>query len=245
MHKDASYYDAFWMETCVGQNLAQYFHDAFEEDAYWFEEIGGPIIVDGGIAFRYSAHERAGSRTDRAIFNGAEVLILRENKIFTVSDYYCDPHRSNLQAVARLAVKRHGATSYAQSGLGAQRTSRFRNKLSSVMDKDRVYLDPDLTLSQLADLIGCPINHLSQVINTEFQTHFHNFLDQYRAGYAKDLLLEESDDPKYVKSVASRSGFRSIEKFNSSFRKLYGVTAAEYHRHNAKEIEPTDKPLSN
>ena len=245
MHKGASYYDAFWMETCVGQDLAQYFRDSFEEENYWYERVGGAIEVDNGVAFRYLTYEGGKSKFGRALYNGAEVLIIRDDKIITVSDYYCNPHAHAIEEIAKLAARRHGQTSFAKSGLGAGRSSSFRNRLSTVMDQEQIYLNPDLTLSELANRIGCPLDHLSQVLNTEFGTNFHNFLDQHRVKFAKTLLLDESDDPGYLVRVALQAGFRSLENFNSTFRKTFGVTASEFHRDKAMKINTTEERLLN
>ena len=35
MHPEASYYDAFWQESCSGIHLAKYFSTNFEFDKYW------------------------------------------------------------------------------------------------------------------------------------------------------------------------------------------------------------------
>lgn len=245
MHKGASFYDAFWMETCVGQDLAQYFRDSFEEENYWYEQIGGAIEVDNGVAFRYLTYERGKSKFGRALYNGAEVLILRDDKIITVSDYYCNPHEQAIEEIAKLASRRHGQTSFAMSGLGAGRLSSFRNRLSDVMDQDQIYLNPDLTLSQLANRIGCPIDHLPHVLNTAFGTNFHSYLDEHRVRFAKKMLLDDSDDPKYVVRVALQAGFQSLEIFNTTFRKTFGVTPVEFHRDRQRKVFPTDEPLLN
>lgn len=78
--------------------------------------------------------------------------------------------------------------------------------------------DADLTLAQLADNLGCTVNQLAQVINSEYGTNFHNFVDKHRVEYARNLLLGESDDPNYEYGVANQAGFKSILTFYTAFR---------------------------
>ena len=96
-HKDASYYDAFWMETCVGKDLAQYLNDALDAEQYWYQQYGVVITIDDGAVFRYSAHNQKDSANGQSLFTGAHVFVLRDNKIFSVSDFYCDPNQSALE----------------------------------------------------------------------------------------------------------------------------------------------------
>ncbi len=233
-HKDASYYDAFWMETCVGKDLAQYLNDALDAEQYWYQQYGVVITIDDGAVFRYSAHNQKDSANGQSLFTGAHVFVLRDNKIFSVSDFYCDPNQSALEEMARWVVRHHGRLRNMRFGLAAVKATQHRDKLSVLMELDRVFLDPNLTLSEVADRIGCSVDHLNQVVTAEFGASFYGFLDRHRATYAKDLLLKESTDPDYVYHVATQSGFRSIESFERSFSKLFGVRPAEYYRDNSK-----------
>lgn len=234
LHKDASIYDGFWMEICAGEDLARYMNEGFDDDNYWYQPTGSLIPVDNGVVYRYSAHEWTDSGIGELVYRGAEVLILRGDKIISVSDYYCDPRQTSLEEVARLAVKSHGRPRRMRYGLGTVKASQFRALLSAMMDHDEVFLDPNLTLSQVADQMGCSVNQLTQLISTEFGASFYSFLDKHRVRYARDLLLKESDDPDYVHDVAATAGFRSFKDFNRSFSKLFKVTPTEFHRDNTK-----------
>lgn len=240
MHKGVAFYDAFWMESCAGRDASEYLRDRFSEEHYWYQQIGNIIPFDHGVAFRYNAHELTDSTIGRVLFNGAEVLNLRDDMIITVSDFYCDPDRTAIEGVANLTAKRHGLPKYVKSGLGTVKVSRYKSRLSALMNHERVYLDPDLTLSQLADQIGCLVSHISQLIENEIGTSFENYLNKHRARFAKQLLMEESDDPDYVSGVAEKAGFRTYRHFCNSFDEIYGVTPVDFHRDTSKKCDPPD-----
>ena len=105
------------------------------------------------------------------------------------------------------------------------------------MQEDGICLDPDMTLSQLATRIGCSVDHLSRVINTEFGKDFHIVMNECRARHARDLLLEKSDDTNYVYHVADQVGFRSFEDFSNTFTELFGVTPAMFRSQNTGNID--------
>lgn len=244
MHKGAAYYDAFWTETCVGRELDQYLKGYFDEEPYWYQQVGDAIVSDRSVVFRYSAHERSDSKIGNPIFYGAEVLIVRGSKILTVSDYYCDPDPSALEEIAELAAKRHGVPSHTKAGLGELKMLRFKSKLSEAILQDKIYRDPNLTLSELADRIGCSVDQLSVVINSKFGTDFHTFLDSHRVKYARALLQDVSDEPNYVAQVATKAGFQSFKDFDDSFRQSFGVTPTEYYSHQDKHGDSVHKPFS-
>lgn len=243
MDTGASYYDAFWMETCSGKDLWQYFSAAFRDENYWYKQTDDLIAIDSGVVFRYSAHERTNSRIGQQVYQGAEVLIIIDSKIVTVSDHYCNPGRSALVEAGNLAAKRHGQTRYATSGFSASREAHFRRELKTKLNTEKMFLDPELTLAKLSGQIGCSSDYLSDIINTEFGADFRTVLNKKRAEFAKELLNLESADPGYLSHVAIRAGFRSVTEFKTSFSKAFGVEPEDFGRHCIEKFEPNDKHL--
>lgn len=240
MHPGAAYYDAFWTETCVGRDLAQYFQDAMDEEPFWYEQVGDLIDTDGGVAFRYSAHNRLDGEISAPILYGAEVLIVQDNRILTITDFYCDPSRDALEAVAELARQRHSVPSHTTAGLGELKTSRVKAALATKIQQDRIYLDPDITISKLAENVGCSIEQLSIVLNKYFGRDFDDIVNTCRIEYARELLLVSRDDPNIVTQVARLAGFQSSREFDKKFEATYGISAREYCRFHNQGGERTD-----
>jgi len=245
MHTGAAIYDAFWMETCVGKDLPNYLKDGFEEESLIYRQMGDVIDIENGVVTRYGAHERLGPTIGPAVYFGAEVLIVLDNKILTVSDYYCNPHREALQEVAALASKRHGLTSHTKSGLGALKALRIKAALSTAIERETTYRDPNLTLSRLAEKIRCPVEYLSQIIDAEFGTDFETFLMDRRLRYARALLQEQIDGPDYLTRVAAKAGFNSLEEFDEAFSDYFGTTVEEFSGRNEETDGSAEKqPLN-
>lgn len=224
MHPGAAYYDAFWMETCVGNGLAQYLRDAMDEERFWYVQIGEVIVTENGVVLRYSAHDLDGSEIGDRLHYGAEILNIVDGKILTVTDMYCSSNRIDLLEVAKLAARRHGLTTTVNSGLGALKKARIKAGLSLSMHEDKIHLDPDLTIAQLAETVGCTLDQLRIVIESQFGADIVDFLDIRRVEYAKELLENNLDDPDIVEKVSSSVGFRSARQFRDKFADVVGVT---------------------
>jgi len=230
---NAWYFSTFWMEHCPGEEFEEFFRESFEDEHYHYEIVGEPIRMPNGVTFRYSAHDARGPEPGPAVFDGAEMLQIQDGKITAITDYYWIPDPEVLAEVARVTMGRRGLPRRVKYGLPARRASQFRSSIARLMDHEKLFLDPNLTLSQVADELGCPVNQLTEVISTHYGVNFYSLVDQHRVNYARELLLEKSDDPDYLHQVAAEAGFRSFEKFHQSFKKFFDVTPAEYRRTHA------------
>ncbi|MGI9233459.1 MAG: helix-turn-helix domain-containing protein [Woeseiaceae bacterium] len=240
MHEGVAIYDAFWMETCVGRDAFEYLRNSFDEDECRFQKEGDVIVIGDCVSFRYAAYEPTDTEFSRILFNGVEVLNVRNGRIVTVSDYYCDSDQNAIEEVTRLAAKRHGLPTYAESGLSAYKASRYRFRLATIVDDDKVFLDPDLTLSQLSDQVGCSMEHLAKIIVSDLGTDFDVLINERRVKFARDLLLENSDRADHLVNVATCAGFRSFEAFCKYFEETFNETPADFCRRGSKKREARD-----
>ncbi|KRG67714.1 hypothetical protein ABB27_09095 [Stenotrophomonas terrae] len=98
--------------------------------------------------------------------------------------------------------------------------------LEDLMDRERLHLDPALTLPRLARRLGIPQTRLSQLLNDNKQTSFKSYLAQLRVVEAKALLQQLPAKP--LERVAEEAGFQSMSTFHSAFKKLEGITPAAF-----------------
>ena len=96
------------------------------------------------------------------------------------------------------------------------------------MENDKVYLDSDLKLKDLADRLGLTIPNTSQLINHNLQKDFNTFINEYRIDAAIDLLQDDSD--LTLQSVAYEVGFNNNVTFYKAFKKYKGTSPSEYLR---------------
>ena len=230
VHPGAAYFDALYMETCVGRDLPKYLQDSLSVDEYWYEMIGDATLTEDGAMYRYAGRAWDGSTIGEKRFEGAEFLKVRGGKILTISNYYIDPDPKVLAEVARLAAIRHGEIAFVGGDCGTYKRIHVKNRLSRLMAKEKLYLDPTLTVGELAERIGCSVSQLGKILNAEFGTDFVSFVNHRRAEFAAELLCNYVDEPDRVSRAASEAGFGTIREFNAAFRKLFGTNPDDFRK---------------
>jgi AraC-like DNA-binding protein len=106
-------------------------------------------------------------------------------------------------------------------------------KLIATMKLQKPYLDSELNLIKLSELINMTPHHLSYVINTGFNENFFSFINTYRVEKAKELLVKEEMNKLSMLGIAFESGFNSKTSFNTTFKKITGQTPSDYKKRSS------------
>ena len=86
-------------------------------------------------------------------------------------------------------------------------------RLQALLQKEPLFLDPDLTLSRLARRMLVPVKALSSAINQSSGDNVSRFINSYRIEHACDLL----DQARSITSTMFDSGFQTKSNFNREF----------------------------
>ena len=116
---------------------------------------------------------------------------------------------------------------YQSSKLTAAEAEEYLSKLQTHMEKNKPYLNPTISLKDLADQLTIPPRHLSQIVNEHIRKNFYDFISQYRIEEAKKMFRDSSID-KTVLEVLFEVGFNSKSSFNTAFKKFTGVTPSKF-----------------
>src|ERR1700730_3178298 len=87
------------------------------------------------------------------------------------------------------------------------------------MREKRPWLEPELTLDQLAAQLSIRPKILSQIINEKLQQNFFDFVNRYRIEEARRLLTNPVDKKITVLEILYEVGFNSKSSFNTLFKK--------------------------
>jgi AraC-like DNA-binding protein len=118
---------------------------------------------------------------------------------------------------------------YSDSNISETEISDLSSQLLSAMEKDKLYLNPELSIKDLADYIGTTVKVLSQVINQSFNKKFYDFINSYRCNEVKVVLMNSSKKMTIIEAMY-QSGFNSKSSFNKEFKKLIGQTPTEFKK---------------
>ena len=98
------------------------------------------------------------------------------------------------------------------------------------MEKEKPYLNADLSLPLLATKLQIPPHILSRLINEKFKLNFFDFINSYRVEEVKTKLNSSKFDSLSLLGIALESGFNSKSAFNRVFKKFTGLTPSEYKK---------------
>jgi YesN/AraC family two-component response regulator len=106
------------------------------------------------------------------------------------------------------------------------------DKLQQHMQSAKPFLEPELTLDELAIQLSVKPKILSQTINELLQQNFFEFINSYRIEEAKRLLTNPKDKKITVLEVMYEVGFNSKSSFNTIFKKNTGLTPSEFKKNH-------------
>jgi len=105
----------------------------------------------------------------------------------------------------------------------------FADRLESVIKQDQPYLNPTLSLKELAASLGTNRTYLSDYITHVLKTTFYDYINGMRIE-KKSVPLMHEDSDYTLEFIARESGFQSISTFRRAFIKQKGTTPSEYRK---------------
>ncbi|WP_442588287.1 helix-turn-helix domain-containing protein [Pedobacter sp. AW31-3R] len=104
-------------------------------------------------------------------------------------------------------------------------------KLSIIIEKE-LFLNPNFSLEEASKELKLTKHILSQYVNEVLGKSFSNLIKEYRVEKAKKLL--ETEKNYTIESLGYDSGFNSKSTFFTAFKKVTGLTPAEYQKLQSK-----------
>lgn len=98
--------------------------------------------------------------------------------------------------------------------------------LRKLMEEDLLYLNPDLTIEDVASELGSNRVYVSRIVNQLLRLSFRDYINNLRIDYSMRYMLEH---PNYTQeAIALACGYQDAAAFNRKFRQLNGVTPREW-----------------
>ena len=94
-----------------------------------------------------------------------------------------------------------------------------------LLDQRKIYLDKDISLVRLSQMLYTNTTYLSRVINKYFGCNLKALLNRYRVKHAKDLLGDENCN---MEELPAQCGFSSRSAFYNAFVRFVHMTPTDY-----------------
>nr|WP_288935138.1 helix-turn-helix domain-containing protein [uncultured Allomuricauda sp.] len=121
---------------------------------------------------------------------------------------------------------------YEKSGLSEKVSLDLKEKLIHLIKIEALYLNSELKLIDVANLLNISRHHASQLINEYFEMSFYELLNKYRIEEAERLLIDQNSTGLNITDIAFKSGFNNRMSFYNSFKKHFGTTPSEFRNQN-------------
>ncbi len=108
-------------------------------------------------------------------------------------------------------------------------------KLKDFLEREKLFLDPDLSLTRLAEYMKVPPGKLSLVINQILDKNFYDLINEYRVNEFLIRLPKKEYGHLSLLGLAFECGFRSKSTFNAFFKRQTGSTPSAYKKYLEKE----------
>ncbi|NRB48182.1 MAG: AraC family transcriptional regulator [Saprospiraceae bacterium] len=107
--------------------------------------------------------------------------------------------------------------------------------LDQLMSTQQPFKNPNLSLDELAKMLGTKPYLLSQTLKFIHDTSFYPYITQFRIEEFKSLLLDPKHTQFSLLGLAYSAGFNSKSSFNRAIKKHHQVTPSEFKRRLLEE----------
>jgi len=142
---------------------------------------------------------------------------------------------SNLQLVSTYAGNSMSNDNGSElKGEASEKSIQQIAVLKEYMIKNEPYMNPGLTIKDLAKQIGMDVRETSLLINHTLNQNFYDFINRYRIDKAMDILKNPGYKKLTILEILYQVGFNSKSSFNTSFKKQTGLTPTDYRKKHSK-----------
>lgn len=111
-------------------------------------------------------------------------------------------------------------------------------RLRQLMIDEKLYLEPNLQLPQVASRLNVSTNLLSQAINQLEKKNFYELVNQYRIEHFKGLLQNPANSHFSILALGLDSGFNSKASMNRVFKEFTGLTPSQFQKMENQASNP-------
>lgn len=153
-------------------------------------------------------------------------------KQYTIADYYGEKkpllNKIGYSNPESETIEANTTVKYKTSTLSSAEQAIIFQNLIDLFQEKKLYLEPKLQLSDVANALNTSTHNLSQTINSSTGKPFYDFVNSYRIRHLQQLLEDPSQQKFTILALGFESGFNSKASLNRVFRQDTGLSPSEY-----------------
>jgi AraC-like DNA-binding protein len=239
-HPDVQYHDFYQQRCMVFAELREYVRNNLPRQPGEALEHTDRIRIDGHTAFiqyRTSLHGSGGLLA----FRSGEAITVRDGLIWRIHEYATLMREDREQEEREQPAAGGSRPALSRLGLSARQLGLLAQDLEEYMQRDQAYLDPQLSLQQVAATTGYSRNQISHLLNQVLGQSFYRYINHKRLQHLLSSL-DPGNDLQRMDDLAFAAGFNSLSAFYSCFRRHTGVSPKAYLKQISLRARTHDKP---
>ena len=138
------------------------------------------------------------------------------------------------EAAAAQEQETETESKYKTANIPTAELKRMKKEVAQLMEDERLYLNPSLKLSDLANRLNTSSFFLSYLFNQHMHTSFYDYVNLYRVEMFKQCVRRGDTKVYSLDTIATRCGYNSRTSFFRNFKKCTGMTPNEWISKNEK-----------
>lgn len=140
---------------------------------------------------------------------------IRQTNIFSNYDYQINPEKENFAKQNKITNNK------------PDHKKELFKKIEEIVISEKLYLEPRLTIDDLAKKLSSNAKYISEAINNEGGFSFYEYINRKRVEEFKKLSINNPNNDT-ISIIAYQAGFNSKSSFNRIFKEITGQTPSEY-----------------
>ncbi|MEN8832909.1 AraC family transcriptional regulator [Pacificibacter sp.] len=198
--------------------IRQLYSDVETRDLRWVDVVMGLLVLIWGVGALSLADENF---SDGTLVSDTLLLALIAGGLLVIN-VFAPLTPPDLNGDAKEDAP---DLKYARSALKSDLAEKLTARVETAMQKDQLYLDPNLSLQKLSTHVGALPNHVSQILNQHIGASFFDYVSRCRIEASKPQIIAGDVS---VLTVALDVGFNSRSAFYKAFKRETGMTPKTY-----------------
>lgn len=220
--------------TVYQKNLLLYTSNTSETNLKWLQKVVVCVLIITGVWLIDNVFKLAKIYAFFDIIASAIYLF----GIFYISYFslkqkkYYPLNKQEKEQIDTIISESSGLEGKPKKLISDKDLQEIKSALIHIMDNEKPFLNPELSLFKLASQLDISSHLLSYVINNGCDENFYQFINRYRIEEAKKMIQDPGMQYLSLMGIAFEVGFNSKTVFNTTFKKSTNQTPSEFKKSN-------------